>query len=50
MSAGASTAAAVIAHATQACGVIVKLRPQEFLQVLDQQSRPLGCPRLGRFF
>ncbi len=39
--AGAAAAAAAIAQATRASGVIVRVEPQDFLRILEQQDAPL---------
>jgi hypothetical protein len=48
MSAGA--AAAAIARATKASGVIVRLEPNEFIQILSRQDAPLVVTARGGFF
>jgi hypothetical protein len=49
MSAGAAALAA-IAQATKASGVIVKLEPNEFLQILRRQNAALVVTAQGGFF
>lgn len=49
--AGASgAAAAAIAQATKASGVIVRVKPRDFLRILEQQERPLVVHATGGFF
>ncbi len=53
MSAGATAgaaAAAAIAQATKASGVIVRLAPGDFLRILDRQQAPLVVQATGGFF
>jgi hypothetical protein len=53
MSAGASAgaaAAAAIAQATKASGVIVRIKPGDFLQILNRNSQPLVVEATGGFF
>jgi hypothetical protein len=51
MSVGASAAAAAaIAQATKASGVIVRLEPRDFLSVLDRHEEPLVIRATGGFF
>jgi hypothetical protein len=49
MSAGAAAAAA-IAQATKASGVIVRLEPNEFIQILLRQDAPLVVTAQGGLF
>ncbi len=53
MSAGSSeaaAAAAAIAQATKASGVIVRVDPHDFLRILDRQESPLVVHATGGFF
>jgi hypothetical protein len=49
MSAGAAAAAA-IAQATKASGVIVRVEPEDFLGILQRQREPLVVQATGGFF
>ena len=49
-SAGAAGAAAAIAQATKASGVIVRVRPDDFLSLVDQNDEPLVVHAQGGFF
>jgi len=48
--AGAAAAAAAIAQATKASGVIVRIGPDDFLNILDQNDEPLVVHAIGGFF
>jgi hypothetical protein len=48
--AGAAAAAAAIAQATKASGVIVRVGPDDFLHILDQNDEPLVVHATGGFF
>jgi hypothetical protein len=52
MSAGGASgaAAAAIAQATKASGVIVRVEPRDFLHILERQQRPLVVHATGGFF
>jgi hypothetical protein len=50
MSASASGAAAAIAQAIKASGVIVKVEPDDFLQILGRQEAPLVISAGGGLF
>ena len=52
MSAGAAAAAAAAAvrQAIKACGVLVRVEPDEFLRVLERQSDGLVVQATGGFF
>jgi hypothetical protein len=51
MSAGASAgAAAAIAKAIKASGVIVRVQPEDFLGILQRQQGPLAVHGTGGFF
>jgi hypothetical protein len=50
MSAGAAAAAAAIAQATKASGVIVRLEPDDFLGILHRQQAALVVHATGGFF
>lgn len=52
MSTGASAgaAAAAIAQATKASGVIVRVRPSDFLRIVEQNKEPLAVHARGGFF
>jgi hypothetical protein len=45
-----AAAAAAIAWATKASGVIVRLEPNEFIQILSRQDAPLVVTARGGFF
>ena len=47
--AGATAAAAAIAQATKASGVIVKVNPSDFLTILGKQEAPLVVSATGGF-
>jgi hypothetical protein len=49
-SSGAAAAAAAIAQATKASGVIVRIGPDDFLNILDQNDEPLVVHATGGFF
>lgn len=46
---GAAAAAAAIAQATKASGVIVRVEPAEFLRILGRQEAPLVVHAQGGF-
>lgn len=48
--AGAAAAAAAIAQATKASGVIVRVGPDDFLNIVDQNDEPLVVHATGGFF
>jgi hypothetical protein len=48
--AGAAGAAAAIAQATKASGVIVRVRPDDFLKIVAQNDEPLVVSARGGFF
>jgi hypothetical protein len=48
--AGAAAAAAAIAQATKASGVIVRIGPDDFLNILDKNDEPLVVHATGGFF
>jgi hypothetical protein len=48
--AAGAAAAAAIAQATKASGVIVRLEPNEFIQILMRQDAPLVVAAQGGFF
>ena len=50
MSAGAAAAAAAVAQAIKASGVLVRVEPTEFLRVLQRQQEPLVVHATGGFF
>lgn len=50
MSNGAAAAAAAMARATKASGVLVRLTPDEFLNVLGRAEAPLVVISQARFF
>jgi hypothetical protein len=52
MSAGGASgaAAAAIAQATKASGVIVRVEPRDFLHILERRQRPLVVHATGGFF
>lgn len=50
MAAGGAAAAAAVAQATKASGVIVRLEPEEFLKVLSRVPEPLVVTAHGGFF
>ena len=50
MSAGAAGAAAAIAQATKASGVIVRVGPDDFLRIVDLNDEPLVVHAPGGFF
>ena len=50
MAAGAGAAAAAIAEATKASGVLVKLEPEEFAKLLTRVKDPLIVIAEGGFF
>ena len=47
---GAAVAAAAIMEATKASGVIVRIRPEDFLFIIDQNDEPLAVHATGGFF
>ncbi len=49
-SAGAAGAAAAIAQATKASGVIVRIKPDDFVQILNRHNEPLVVEATGGFF
>jgi hypothetical protein len=49
MSAGAAAAAA-IAQATKASGVIVRVGPDDFVRIVDRNEEPLVVHAIGGFF
>jgi hypothetical protein len=49
-SSGAAAAAAAIAQATKASGVIVRVGPDDFLRIVDQNDEPLVVHATGGFF
>jgi hypothetical protein len=48
--AGAAAAAAAFSHAVKASGVIVKVAPEDFLNILQRQEEPLVVHATGGFF
>ena len=48
--AGAAAAAAAIAQATKASGVIVRVSPDDFLNIVDKNDEPLVVHATGGFF
>lgn len=50
MAAGAAAAAAAIANATKASGVIVKVSPDNFSSILGRVERPLVVHATGGLF
>jgi hypothetical protein len=48
--AGAAAAAAAIAQATKASGVIVRVNPDDFLRIVDENDEPLVVHATGGFF
>ncbi len=50
MSAGGAAAAAAIAQAIRASGVLVRVEPNEFLGILQRQPNPLVVHATGGFF
>jgi hypothetical protein len=48
--AGAAAAAAAIAQATKASGVIVRIGPDDFLKIVDENDEPLVVHATGGFF
>jgi hypothetical protein len=48
--AGAVAAAAAMAQATKASGVIVQIEPDDFLRILTQSAEPLVIHSTGGFF
>ncbi|MFN2596904.1 MAG: hypothetical protein ABR563_06930 [Pyrinomonadaceae bacterium] len=50
MAAGAAAAAAVIANATKASGVVVRVSPENFLAILARAESPLVVHARGGFF
>lgn len=50
MAAGAAAAAAVIANATKASGVIVRVTPENFLSILRRIESPLVVHATGGLF
>lgn len=50
MSSGAAAAAAALAQATRASGVIVSVEPEDFLNILAQQEAALVVHATGGFF
>lgn len=48
--ASAGAAAAVIAEATKASGVIVRVEPRDFLSILDLNDEPLVVHATGGFW
>lgn len=50
MSAGGAAAAAAIAQATKASGVIVRVEPVDFLHIVNQNDEPLVVHATGGFF
>ncbi len=50
MSGGAAAAAAVIAQAIRAMGVIVRIEPNEFERILARQDSPLVVTAQGGIF
>jgi hypothetical protein len=49
-SAGAAGAAAAIAQATKASGVIVRVRADDFMRIIQLNSEPLVVETTGGFF
>jgi hypothetical protein len=47
---GAAAAAAAIAQAIKASGAIVRVEPEDFLQILARQKEPLVVHATGGFF
>ena len=47
---GAAAAAAAIAQAIRASGVIVRVEPIEFMRILERQDAPLVVTAVGRIF
>ncbi len=47
--AGGATAAAVIAQAIKACGVLVQVDPAEFQKIMDRHKEPLVVTGEGGF-
>lgn len=50
MAAGAAAAAAVIANATKASGVVVRVSPENFLAILARAEKPLVVHAQGGIF
>jgi len=50
MAAGAAAAAAAIAQAIKACGVLVRVEPQEFLKITGKTPDPLVLMATGGLF
>ena len=50
MAAGAAAAAAVIANATKASGVVVRVSPENFLAILARAESPLVVHAQGGIF
>jgi len=50
MSAGASAAAAAIARATRASGVIVRVEPADFMRFVNENAEPIVVHAQGGFF
>jgi len=48
--AGAGAAAAIIAQATKASGVIVRVDPDDFLAIIQWNDEPLAVHATGGFF
>jgi hypothetical protein len=47
---GGAAAAAVIAQAIKASGAIVRMSPQDFLQIVERSEEPLVVSAQGGFF
>jgi hypothetical protein len=47
---GAAAAAAAIAQAIKASGAIVRVEPEDFVQILSRQKEPLVVQATGGFF
>ena len=50
MAEGAGAAAAAIAQAVKASGVVLRVRPEEFLKILGRNKDPLVAIAEGGFF
>ena len=50
MAAGAAAAAAAIANAIKASGVLIRLEPEEFQKVLHRNQKPLIVHAFGGLF
>jgi hypothetical protein len=50
MAAGAAAAAAAIANAIKASGVLIRVQPEEFEKILRKMERPLIVHAEGGFF